>query len=62
MADAAALIDLDLRRNAFLQAFDMTDDADHLAAGVEGIKRGQCNFQCVGIKRAKTFIEEERVD
>ena len=40
----------------------MADHTNHLAAGVEGIKGIQRNFQGVAIERAETFVEEKRID
>ena len=44
MANPAALVHADLGGDAFFQAFDVADDADHLAAGVEGVERGEGGF------------------
>ena len=62
MPDAAALVHADLGGDAFLEAFDVADDADHLAAGVEGVERGEGGFEGVAVEGAEAFIEEERID
>lgn len=40
----------------------MADDADHLAAGVQGVEGVEGDFQGVGVEGAEAFVEEERVD
>jgi hypothetical protein len=40
----------------------VADDADHLAAGVQGIEGVQGDVQHVGVDGAEAFVEEERVD
>ena len=40
MPNPSAFLNPDLRRKAFFQAFHMADDADHLAAGVQGVEGG----------------------
>ena len=58
----ATFFHANLRGNAFLHAFDVADDADHLAAGVEGIEGVEGDFQGVGVEGAEAFVEEQRVD
>ena len=62
MADATPFFNPDLRCDAFFHAFDVADNADHLAAGVERIEGIEGDFQSVAIQRAKAFIEEKRID
>ena len=62
MPNPAALFNANLRWDAFLHAFDVADDADHLAAGVQRVEGVQGDVQRVGVDGAEAFVEEERVD
>ena len=53
VADAATLVDADLRRDSFFQAVHVADDADHLAAGIECIECGKGGFQRIAIHLAR---------
>ena len=57
-----ALFNPNLCRDAFLHAFNVTDHADHLAAGVERVEGIQGDVQGIGVEGAEAFVEEERVD
>lgn len=59
MAYAAAFFHSNLGGDAFLQRFDVADDADHLATGVQRIQCGQRHFQRVAVQRAKAFVQEQ---
>ena len=58
MPNPAALFNADLRWDAFLHTFDVADDADHLAAGVQGVEGVQGDVQGVGVEGAEAFVEE----
>ena len=62
MPHAAALLHADLGGDAVLQTFDVADDADHLAAGIQGVERVECHVQRFGVERSEAFVEEQRVD
>ena len=57
--DAAALFDPDLCGNALFQAFDVADDANHLAAGVQRVERIERDFQRVAVERAEAFVQKQ---
>lgn len=40
----------------------MTDDADHLAAGIQAVECIQRHLKCFSVEGAEAFIEEQRVD
>ena len=50
MPDAAALVHFDLRRDAFFEPFNMADNTDHLAAGVQRVERIEGDVQRVTVK------------
>ena len=52
MPNPAAFLDLDLRGNTLFQCFQMADDADHLAAGVERVECGEGDLQGITVQRA----------
>lgn len=63
MPDAAAFFDSDLRGDTFLETFNVADDANHLAAGVQSVECIERNhLQRIGVKCPKAFVEKERVD
>ena len=62
MPNPVPLFNPNLRRDAFFHAFDVADDADHLAAGVQGIEGVQGDVQRVGVEGAEAIVEEQRID
>ena len=62
MPHATAFLHPHLHGDAFLERLHVADDADHLAAVVEPVQRGECDLQRVGIERAEAFVEEQGVD
>ena len=62
MPNPAALFNANLRRDAFLHAFYVADDADHLAAGVQCVEGVERDVQRVGVEGAEAFVEEQRVN
>ena len=59
MPDAAAFVYLDLCRDALFEPFDMADDADHFAAGVQRVEGVEGDVQRIAVECAEAFIEEE---
>ena len=57
-----ALGDDDLGGDAFLEEADVRDDTDRLVALPEGLEGGQGDFQGLGVKGTKAFIDEQGVD
>ena len=53
MPHAATLLNPNLRGYALLQALHVVDDADHLAAAVQAVQRGERNVQ-----RGKAFVQK----
>ena len=57
-----AFLDDDLGADAFLEQSDVGNDADEFVLLPQAFQSGQRDFQGIGIERAETFIDKQRVD